>query len=136
MIDGNDRGNPEAVVQGLAHETGHALYRGTPDYSTKTNYVNSELADEGAATLNNIKVQREILSHGGSDISIAGNPDNAPAYNAAYDRFLQNGDVSAARAAIGHVYGTGEYASVPVNGQYVNYQTYYGSWYDRNYPSH
>ncbi|MBR8129809.1 type VI secretion system tip protein VgrG [Burkholderia ambifaria] len=136
VIDGNDRGNPEAVVQGLAHETGHALYRGTPDYSTKTNYVNSELADEGAATLNNIKVQREILSHGGSDISIAGNPDNAPAYNAAYDRFLQNGDVSAARAAIGHVYGTGEYASVPVNGQYVNYQTYYGSWYDRNYPSH
>ncbi len=136
VIDDNDRGNPEAVVQGLAHETGHALYQGTPDYSTKTNYVNSELADEGAATLNNIKVQREILARGGPDISIAGNPDNAPAYNAAYNRFLKNGDVSAARAAIGHVYGTGEYASVPVNGQYVDYQTYYGSWYDRNYPSH
>lgn len=136
VIDSNDRGNPKAVVQGLAHETGHALYQGTPDYSSKTNYVNSELADEGAATMNNIKVQREILTHGGPDIQIAGNPDNAPAYNAAYNQFVHNGDAGAARAAIGHVYGTGEYASVPVNGQYVNYQTYYGSWYDRNYPSH
>ncbi len=136
VIDGADRENPKAVVQGLAHETGHALYQGTPDYSSRTSYVNSELADEGAATMNNIKVQREILAHGGPNISIAGNPDNAPAYNAAYNRFLHDGDASAARAAIGHVYGTGEYASVPVNGQYVNYQTYYGSWYDRNYPSH
>lgn len=136
VIDGADRENPKAVVQALAHETGHALYQGTPDYSSRTSYVNSELADEGAATMNNIKVQREILAHGGPNISIAGNPDNAPAYNAAYNRFLHDGDASAARAAIGHVYGTGEYASVPVNGQYVNYQTYYGSWYDRNYPSH
>lgn len=136
VIDSNDRGNPKAVVQGLSHEAGHALYQGTADYSSRTNYVNSELADEGAATMNNIKVQREILAHGGPNISIAGNADNAPAYNAAYNRFLHDGDASAARAAIGHVYGTGEYASVPVNGQYVNYQTYYGSWYDRTYPSH
>ncbi|MBR8316025.1 type VI secretion system tip protein VgrG [Burkholderia dolosa] len=134
VIDSGDKNDPKAVVQGLSHEAGHALYPYKPDFSSKSNYVNGALADEGAATLNNIKVRREIIAAGGPDIKIAGDPANAAAYNAAYDRFVKDGDASAARAAIGRIYGAGEHASTPVNGQLVNYETYYGSWYDKNIP--
>jgi type VI secretion system secreted protein VgrG len=51
------------------------------------------LADEGAATLNNIKVQREIKNsdgkNGGEDIGIAGNSANAPKYEKAYEDYLK-----------------------------------------------
>jgi hypothetical protein len=52
------------------------LYSYTPDYSSKAAYVNGTLADEGAATMKNIEVQREIKANGGPNIEIAGNPAN------------------------------------------------------------
>lgn len=63
-IDGAEKGCPAAATQSLAHEVGHATYPNMPDYSSKSAYVDGALADEGAATMNNIKVQREILSKG------------------------------------------------------------------------
>ncbi|GGP22194.1 hypothetical protein [Silvimonas iriomotensis] len=132
-IDGSQKGDPLATVQTLSHEVGHANYSIVPDYSSKDAYVNGALADEGAATMNNILVQRDVLNHGGPDIGIAGNAANAPAYNAAYDQYLKTGDISSTRSAIGQIYGNGEISSVSSNGARVNYRTYYGNWYEANF---
>jgi type VI secretion system secreted protein VgrG len=129
LIDGNEKGNPTAVTQSLAHEVGHATYPYKPDVSSKDAYVKGALADEGAATLNNIKVQREILANGGPDIGIAGNPANQAGYNAAYDQYLKDGDAKKARDAMGATFGTGEITS----NTHQPYADYYGDWYDKTY---
>ncbi len=85
VLDGNLKGDPEQAVQVLPHEVGHATYTYTPDYSSNAAYVNGALAGEGAATMKNIQIQREILANGGPDIGIAGTPANHAGYNAAYD---------------------------------------------------
>ncbi|MFL9872631.1 type VI secretion system Vgr family protein [Paraburkholderia megapolitana] len=129
-LDGNLKNNTSMATQTLAHEAGHAMYPYTPDYSSKTAFVNGTLADEGAATMSNIRAQREILANGGPDIGIAGNSANAPVYNKAYDQFLQDGNAAAARQAIGSQYGQGETTS----NTHQPYGEYYGSWYDKNFP--
>ncbi|WP_341645979.1 DUF4150 domain-containing protein [Thauera sp. SDU_THAU2] len=129
ILDGNLKGDPEQAVQVLSHEVGHATYTYAPDFSSKAAYVNGALADEGAATMKNIQVQREILANGGPDIGIAGTPANHAGYNAAYDAYLKTGDASAARQSIGNIFGSGEQTST--TGQ--TYSDYYGSWYDKTY---
>jgi type VI secretion system secreted protein VgrG len=129
-IDGSENGKPRETVLSLSHEVGHARYSYTRDYSSKEAFVNGALADEGAATLNNIKVRREILANGGPDIGIAGNPANHAAYNAAYDQALKDGDLSNARHSIGQIFGKGERTSN--TGQ--SYADYYGAWYDKAFP--
>jgi hypothetical protein len=131
VIDGNERGNPNAVTQTLAHEVGHATYSYEIDDSSKQAYVNSLLADEGAATLNNIKVQREILANGGPDIGIAGNPANHQAYNDAYDQFVKDKDEASAREKIGAIFGEGEHPSTAPEKTYAEY---YGAGYDQSHP--
>ncbi|MFY7107750.1 MULTISPECIES: type VI secretion system Vgr family protein [unclassified Enterobacter cloacae complex] len=130
-VDKNELGNPKAVVQSLSHESGHALYEPNIDVSSRDAYLNSALSDEGAATLNNIRVQREILANKGGDIGIAGNPANQSQYNRIYDS-LERGGIkeSEARTQIGRIFGKGEQTST--TGQY--YEDYYGGWYDKNYP--
>ncbi|AMJ70385.1 type IV secretion protein Rhs [Enterobacter cloacae] len=130
-VDKNELGNPEEVVQSLSHESGHALYEPNIDVSSREAYLNSTLSDEGAATLNNIRVQREIIANKGGDIGIAGNPANQPQYNRIYDS-LERGAIkeSEARTQIGRIFGKGEQTST--TGQY--YEDYYGGWYDKNYP--
>lgn len=130
-VDKNELGNPKAVVQSLSHESGHALYEPNIDVSSRDAYLNSALSDEGAATLNNIRVQREILANKGGDIGIAGNPANQSQYNRIYDS-LERGAIkeSEARTQIGRIFGKGEQTST--TGQY--YEDYYGGWYDKNYP--
>lgn len=130
-VDKNELGNPKAVVQSLSHESGHALYEPNIDVSSRGAYLNSALSDEGAATLNNIRVQREILANKGGDIGIAGNPANQSQYNRIYDS-LERGAIkeSEARTQIGRIFGKGEQTST--TGQY--YEDYYGGWYDKNYP--
>ncbi len=135
IIDGAEKGNPTAVTQTLAHEVGHATHPYTPDYSSKAAYMNGTLGDEGAATLNNIKVRREIIASGGSDIGIAGNSANHPTYNQAYDQYLKDGNAAGARQTIGKQFGTGEISSVKVDGKSLNYSEYYGDWYDKAYPT-
>ena len=129
-IDGSEKGHPKDVVRGLAHEVGHAMHPHKLDLSSKEAYVKSTLADEGAATLNNIRVQREILAGGGSNIGIAGAAANHSAYNKAYDTFLKDGNAKAAHDAIGSVFGAGEQTS-NTNQPYAKY---YGDWYDKQFP--
>ncbi|MDN3369987.1 type VI secretion system tip protein VgrG, partial [Ralstonia pseudosolanacearum] len=117
-------------TQTLAHEVGHATYAFKPDYSSKAAYVNGTLADEGAATMNNVKIQREILAKDGQDIGIAGNSANHAAYNKAYDQFLKDGNAEAARQAIGAQFGKGEITS----NTHQPYADYYGSTYDKSFP--
>ncbi|WP_368743222.1 type VI secretion system Vgr family protein [Enterobacter asburiae] len=130
-VDKNELGNPNAVVQSLSHESGHALYEPNIDFSSRDAYLNSTLSDEGAATLNNIRVQREIIANKGGDIGIAGNTANQTQYNSIYDS-LERGAIkeSEARTQIGRIFGKGEQTST--TGQY--YEDYYGGWYDKNYP--
>jgi hypothetical protein len=130
-IDKNEVGNAKALVQSLAHEVGHARYTPSIDTSSKAAYLRSTLADEGAATLSNIRAQREIIANGGADIGIAGNSANQKAYNAAYDAYVKSGDAATARNTIGAIYGAGERTST--TGQ--TYNDYYGSWYDKNFPA-
>lgn len=128
-VDRNEAGKPAELVQSLAHEVGHARYSPTVDTSSRAAYLRSTLADEGAATLSNIRAQREILRNGGEDIGIAGNPANQKAYNAAYDQYVKDGNGTKARDTIGAIYGNGEHTST--TGQ--SYNDYYGSFYDKAY---
>ncbi|WP_173632769.1 hypothetical protein [Paramixta manurensis] len=92
--------------------------------------MDSASSDEGAATLNNIKVQREILKNGGADIGTAGNPANQPSYNRIFNA-LEYEKISEvqARSKIGRIFGKGELTSN--TGQY--YEDYYSGWYDKHY---
>jgi len=111
-------------VQTLSHEVGHARYPYKEDLSSRAAYLKGAMADEGAATMSNIAVQREILANGGPDIGVAGK--NCATYNAAYDVFLQNGDAEACRHAIGAVLGN---EMTSTTGQ--TYNEYHGGWYDK-----
>jgi type VI secretion system secreted protein VgrG len=130
-IDGALKNDPKQATQVLAHEVGHAKYPYKPDYSTKDAFVKGTLADEGAATMKNIQVQREIKANGGPDIGLAGNSNNHGAYNAAYDQYLKDGNAGAARDKIGSIFGNGERVSGPTN---PTYNDYYGGWYDQAFP--
>ena len=130
VLDGNLKNTPETATQILAHEVGHARYAYTPDFSSRSAYVNGALADEGAATLKNIQARREIIANGGPDIGIAGNSANHASYNNAYEQYLKDGNVAAAHQSIGATFGKGETTST--TGQ--TYADYYGGWYDKNAP--
>ncbi|MDF3662319.1 type VI secretion system Vgr family protein, partial [Enterobacter hormaechei] len=128
VMDPEHMEDTATTVQTLAHEAGHATYPVAVDSSSKESFINSQLMDEGGATLNNIKIQREILANGGIDIDIAGSAENLKAYNSAYDKML-SGELSRidAAKAIGKVYGKGEIAS----GTNLNYNDYYGGFYGK-----
>ncbi|WP_415332726.1 type VI secretion system Vgr family protein [Enterobacter hormaechei] len=129
VMDPEHMEDTATTVQTLAHEAGHATYPVAVDASSKENFINSQLMDEGGATLNNIKIQREILANGGIDIDIAGSAENLKAYNSAYDKMV-SGELSRidAAKAIGKVYGKGEIAS----GTNLNYNDYYGGFYGKS----
>jgi len=129
MIDSDLQNNPAKVVQTISHETGHVLNPHVADTSSKAAFVQGWLKEEGAATMKNIQVQREIMANGGPNIGLVGNPANHTVYNAAYNQYLLDGNAAAARSAIGGVYATGEKTSN--TGQ--TYQDYYGDLYDQNY---
>lgn len=129
QIDKKLQSDPNSLVQNLAHEVGHALYKGKIDTSSRAAYIKSNLASEGAATMNNITAQREIVKNGGPDIGIAGDSANAKGYNAAYDQYLKDHDAAKAGDAMGSVYGSGEHTST--DGK--SYNDYYGDYYDKNF---
>ncbi|TKC83118.1 hypothetical protein FAZ69_25860 [Trinickia terrae] len=127
-LDGNLKGRPALYAQTLSHEVGHAAYPYQEDFSSKAAYLRSTMADEGAATMTNIRAQREILANGGPDIGVAGK--NSASYNAAYDQFLKDGNAVGCRDAIGSAFGNEITSST---GQ--TYNDYYGGWYDKTFPS-
>jgi len=132
-------GTTEDTVQSLAHEAGHADYtmpaQTPPTGLTRSQYVtqnlNRHLDDEGEATLTNMEVRNEILAAGGSDIGIAGNAANQPAYNTAYTQYQSDGDRNAARRAIGGAFADGETTST--TGE--SYRDYYSNSYETYYDS-
>jgi type VI secretion system secreted protein VgrG len=125
-VGGKLRNHPVEYVQVLAHEAGHAAYSYQDDFSSKVAYLKGKLEDEAAATMSSIRTQREILANGGPNIGVAG--ANRAAYNAAYDKFLQDGDAAACRETIGAAFGF-EITSNTAQ----TYLDYYGGWYDQNY---
>jgi type VI secretion system secreted protein VgrG len=125
-IDPNMGSNQEDLTQTVAHEVGHAKYTGKPDASSKKAYVDSQLADEGAATMKYIKLQRENKKNGGSDIGIAGT--QGPKYSKVYDEYEKDGDADKARSKMGQVFGDGEKTS----NTNQTYNDYYGDFYDKN----
>lgn len=129
VLDSDLQGDAATTTQVLAHEVGHANYDYKPDFSSRSAFVNGTLADEGAATLKNIQVQREIIGNGGPDISVAGNPHNHVEYNTIYNQYLKDGNATAAEHAIGKIFGQGEITSTT----HEPYADYYGGWYDDNF---
>lgn len=125
-LDGALRADPMQATQVLSHEVGHACYPYQADMSSRAAYVNGALADEGAATMKNIQVQREIIANGGPDIGLAGNAANHAGYNNAFDQYQRTNDAAQARAEIGRLFGNGERTST--TGQ--TYAEYYGSFFN------
>ena len=142
VVDPNQAGNPAAVVQSIAHESGHALF--TPDPYippaglTKDQYVtqntNRNLRDEGEATLMNVQVRNEINGNGGPDIGIAGTKTDKYAEIAGKDHDYSKRD--AARQEIGDVYADGEHTSTPPKPSYRDYYSkqYTDEW-NRTHPA-
>jgi hypothetical protein len=123
------QGRADLLTQTVAHEVGHALYGDRTDVSSHEAAVNSMLANEGAATLNNIKMQRWILSQGGPDIGIAGTQTSA--YDIVYQNYrFSDGDYAKATAEIGSIFGGLEH---PSGDPTKTYAQYYGDWYDNAY---
>jgi type VI secretion system secreted protein VgrG len=121
------KNGPFQRVNAISHELGHALKNPPIDRSSKEAFVNSRLDGEGAATMNTIKIEREILAAGGADIiPSAPNDDN---FERIYDAYLQAGSTSDAyqRAIrqIGDVYGN----LVPSTDPTTTYREYYGRDY-------
>ena len=127
VIDPSYKSNPNGLVQALSHEIGHALYSYKDNTSSYKNYVNAHLNDEGAATISNIKIQREIIAAGGPNIGIAGT--NAAGYNAIYNKYITSGvanGAATARYQIGQYYGAHEHPSTQPK---MTYSQYYGQGY-------
>jgi type VI secretion system secreted protein VgrG len=118
---------PFQRVNALSHELGYALKNPPEDRSSKEAYVNSRLDGEGAATMNTMKIEREILAAGGADIIPAAPTDDR--FEQIYDAYAQAGSTPAAYQAaireIGQVYGD----LVPSTDPSTTYREYYGRDY-------
>jgi hypothetical protein len=97
--------DPDRLIAEIAHEIGHAM-SGIPRTDSEADFIQDQINTEGAATICNIAVEREIKQNGGPDIPILGS--HAHEYNSAYDTYVANGDVDAARNAIGTIYADSE----------------------------
>jgi hypothetical protein len=138
VVDPNQRGNPTAAVQSLAHESGHALYALEPEVPmaglTREQYIQQNLdrhlRDEGEATLMNAQVRNEINGNGGPDIGMAGNPANSANYSNIASQNQDYADRANARQQVGSVYADGEHTSTPPNPSYRDYysQQYADQW--------
>jgi type VI secretion system secreted protein VgrG len=141
-IDGALRGNPQAVVQALSHETGHARYTPEPQVPmtglTRDQYVSQntqrDLRDEGAATLENARVRDELRQTSGSDVGIAGTRPND--YQQIYEQ-RQSGAITEeqARDQIGTIYGQNETTSNSHQNSHDYYSQQYGDAWDHAHPN-
>lgn len=124
-IDPNLKNDPAQLVNAISHEIGHARY-GAPtiDRSSRESCIQSQLDNEGAATMNMIKVEREILANGGPDIVRPGGSDDK--FERIYDNYLQAGSTQGAYqtaiTAIGKEFGSLHPSTEPAS----TYHDYYG----------
>jgi hypothetical protein len=144
IVDPADADNPEAVVQSLAHESGHALYTidpyVPPDGLSRQDYVDRnvqrDLKNEGEATLTNAQVRKEILDDGGPDIGIAG--AQSQKYAEIAEKYPDPKDRDQARTEIGQIFADGEQPSGDENAGKTYRQYYaksYEDFYDANPPA-
>ncbi|MFS2053609.1 type VI secretion system Vgr family protein, partial [Variovorax sp. CT11-76] len=124
-LDSDVKTNPAMFHEHLAHELGHALYPGKIDLQSKESYIDSMLMSEGAAQMNEITVQRELLAMGADDIKATTNPIHMAIYNGAYDNALKTGDTESAIRTMGTIYGTGKTSTT---------QESYYDYYAKGYP--
>lgn len=133
VIDSNERGNPTALTQTLAHEAGHAAYTPPPQTPmgqlSRQQYVDANvqehLRDEGEATLNNLRVRDEIRSSGGPDIGVAG--ANSDLYKQTWQQYQSGAiDRNTARERIANAFAT---ERTSTTGE--DYRTYYGRPYEQ-----
>lgn len=138
VVDGNEKGDTKAVVTTLAHEVGHAGYKGKytpPAGLTKQQYVNAnvrdQLDDEGEATLTNIELKRDLKSHCGPDVAVAG--AHAKDYEKIYDKYPAAKDRKKARKEIGDIFADKEHPSTDPGKTYRQYYAKpYEDYYDKN----
>lgn len=118
------KGDPTQVVNAISHEFGHAMYNPRTTFSSRADCIQAHLDDEGAATMNTIKVEREILAHGGPEIVQRSGVDEK--FEAIYDAYLRAGSTKEAYqtaiTAIGNEYGALHPSTAPGE----TYRDYYG----------
>ncbi len=123
------KNGPFQRVNAISHELGHALKSPPVDRSSKDAYVDSMLDGEGAACMNTMKIEREILAAGGPEI-IPPQP-NDDYFKTVYDGYLKAGSTSEgyqqAIREIGRVWGT----LIPSTDPSTTYREYYGRGYHR-----
>lgn len=128
VIDSNEKGNMAAVLETLAHESGHADYKPDayvqPDGLTKAQYAarnaNSALKDEGEATMTNIEMKQCLEKNGGEKIGVAG--AQAEKYKEIARKFPKPEDRDSARQEIGDLFADGEH---PSTAPALTYRQYY-----------
>src|SRR5262249_48693961 len=121
--------NDDDVVATMAHEMGHAQYT-LPSVpianSTKADYVKnkvqSNLEDEGEATLKQIQYKQCLKKNGGPDIPISG--AKAAEYEKIAQKYPDPKDQEKARTEIANVFGDNEH---PSNCPGQTYRQYYAS---------
>jgi len=129
VLDPMLKNDAKRTVRALAHEVGHATHHHIDDMSSRDAFVDGRLTGEGMATINNIRVRREILDSGGDDIGISGNADNHDYYNEIYDKLASNRiEIEKASAAIGERYRYGEKASTTGESYGDSIGKAYDSW--------
>lgn len=142
MIDENEKGDTESIVQTLAHEIGHARYQEEPFVPigdlTREEFIDANtqrnLNNEGEATLVNLEVRQEILDNGGADIGVAG--AGAEDYKKIFESGLHETDRAAAREDIGNKFASGETPSTDPSKNYGDFfGDFWGEYYDNNAPT-
>ncbi|HNW75069.1 MAG TPA: hypothetical protein PKN44_15675 [Bacteroidales bacterium] len=138
VIDADEKNNTALVVQTMAHESGHAMYKADPyvppDGLTKADYAsknaNSSLKDEGEATLTNIEMKKCLKDNGGISINVAG--VNAKKYEKIAEKYPDSKDRDKARQEIGDIFADGEHPSTAPDKTYrQNYEQPYLDYYDK-----
>lgn len=143
VIDENDKSHTAAILETLAHESGHASYTPDPyvkpDGLTKDQYAsrnaNSALKDEGEATLTNIEMKECLEKNGGENIGVAG--AQSEMYKKIAKKYPKPEDRDKARQEIGNLFADGEHPSTDPG---VTYRQYYEKsfrdYYDKLPTSH
>lgn len=138
VIDENKKGKTAAVLETLAHESGHAMYTPDPyvppDGLTKEEYAsknaNRSLKDEGEATLTNIEMKEGLKKNGGVDIGVAGS--QASKYQEIAKKYPDAKDRDKARQEIGDTFADKEHPSTDPSKTYRQYyEKPFNDFYDK-----
>lgn len=141
VVDSNDKRNKAAVLETLAHESGHAGYTPDPyvkpDGLSKADYAsrnaNNALKDEGEATMTNIEMKECLEKNGGEKIGVAG------AQSKKYEKIAKTSpkleDRDKARQEIGDLFADGEHPSTQPDATYRQYyEKPFRDYYDKITP--